>query len=100
VKQGYATWEKNPEEQQRTVGRQTKQPQTASSGDLSPGMKSNVVSGTSEKDHKNGMVAGDSSKIKSDERALQEDSPVLGGDVWPAANVWDKYDSENGLEMG
>lgn len=103
VKQGYATWEKNPkEEQQRIVGKQVKQPQTASSENASPGMNSNtVVSATGKEDHKNSMTSEDSSKIKSEESGVQEDNTlVLGGDVQPPAEFWDEYDSEDGLEMG
>lgn len=102
VKQGYATWEKNPkEEQQRIVGKQMQQLQTASSGSASPGMKRNaVVNDTSEEDHKNSMASEDSSKIKSEESGVREDKKLVPGCQRLPAEFLNEYDSGSELEMG
>lgn len=103
VKQGYAMWEKNAkDEQQQIVGKQMKQPQTASSENVSPGMNSNTVAGAAGKEnHKNSMASEDSSKIKSEESGVCEDKRlVLSGDVRPPAEFFNESDSEDGLEMG
>jgi hypothetical protein len=103
VKQGYATWEKSPkDEQQRIAGKQMMQPQTTdSSGNASLGVNSNtVVSASSEQDHKNSMASEDMSKIKSVCSEAHEERLVLDADVRPPAEFLDEYDSEDGLEMG
>jgi hypothetical protein len=89
VKQGYATWEKRPkEEQQRIVGNQSKQPQAAGSEDVSPGKKNDAVDGAG---GQNSTASGDCRKTKS----VAHDAGMPAPD-----GLWDACDSEGGLEMG
>lgn len=90
VKQGYATWEGNPEEDlQRNVGAQLEQPPADSKEPASSGTKSNTVVGvTSGQDV---TESGDCRKTKSEAQSTG---------IRPPECFSDEYDSEGGLEMG
>jgi hypothetical protein len=81
VKQGYATWEKGCKEQQRIVDKQSQQPQTASSEDVSAGK---------EKDE----------GVDPDEQNRTTPENCKKCVVQLPEGFWDEHESEGALEMG
>lgn len=90
VKQGYATWEGKPEEdQQRNVGTQLEQPPTDSKEAASSGTKSITVVG---------VTSGQD--IMELDHCRKTKSEAQNTGIQPPECFSDEYDSEEGLEMG